>query len=153
MSDELDELVAEVDEDAEELEIDLSEAADFEVIDGKRPVEIVAVKVGKSKNAPNHPYIEAKLKVIGDEDAGRIVFKTLMLKGKGAGITRRFLTVMESGIDFDAAPPRISPAKLVGLRGIAVLAADKREEYKHKTVVNDMLPFEDSAAAEADELD
>lgn len=152
-NDELDELVAEVELEAGELEIDLSEAKDFEVIDGKRPVEIAEVKVTKSKGSEGKaslPMLELKLKVIGDEDAGRIVFKTLMLKGPGAGITKRYLTAFGADIDWDA--PKISPTALVNLRATATLHADPREEYKHKTVVKDIAEYVDSDTVDADEL-
>jgi hypothetical protein len=148
-NDELDELVASVELEAGELEIDLSEAKDFEVIDGTRPVEITEVKRATSKQS-KLPMLELKLVVIGDDDAGRVVFKTLMLKGPGAGITKRYLTAFQADIDWDA--PKISPQALVGLKANAVLTADTREEYKHKTVVKDIREYEDSATVDADEL-
>lgn len=149
-NDEFDDLVAAVDADADELEIDLSEAKDFAPINGKRQVEVVGTKRGVAKDS-GHPYIEAKFKVVEDEDRNRIVFKTLMLKGAGAGITKTFLNALGAGIDWDA--PKISPAALVGLRGTAVLAADTREGYEHKTVVKNMLPAADAEPdPDADEV-
>lgn len=148
-NEEMDDLVAAVDADADELEIDLSEAKEFSVIEGKRRVEVIDTKRGVSKEK-KEPFIELKMKVIDDEDTNRVVFKMLMLKGGGAGITKRYLTALGAGIDWDA--PRISPAALVGLKGIATLGPDPREEYKHKTVVKDISPDEDPDAVASDEL-
>lgn len=154
MSEALDEMMARAAEEGAELtddevEIDLSEAVNFDPFSDTVPVEIAvaALKHGKESKKP---YIELKLRVFEGEYEGRILWTNLNLTGKGAGFSRDKLAAFGHPIDEDN--PKVSPKKLVGAQGMAVCAPDTREGYEHKVLVSSIKKYVTAAEAEAENL-
>jgi hypothetical protein len=138
-----------IDAEADELEIDLSEAETYEPFEAKVPVEIVAAatKFGKESKKP---YLELKLRVFEGEFEKRVLWTNINLTGKGAGFGVEKLAAFGYAIDKDK--PRVKPSALVGLKATAACAPDEREEYAHKVVVGKITRYVSEAEASADEL-
>ena len=131
----------------DEVEIDLSEAVSFEAITADVPVEIVAAEL---KKGPKARYIELKLRVFEGEHEKRLFWTNATVSGKGAGIG--FDELNAFGADIDRKAPKVSCKALIGLRAVASVAPDKREEYAHKTVVGRIKRYVSEADKEAANL-
>lgn len=148
MSTELDDILAAGRADAEDaLVMDLSEAVDndFTPFDGRHPIVVEKVTVGKIKTGDNagKGKLDLTCKVTSGEFENRKLFPTLPLAGKGAGMTKRFLAGL--GYEIDPEAPSIDPKALIGLEGIAVCKIkDAEGTYKAKTEIKDILPLDEA---------
>lgn len=124
-----------------EVILDLSEAkGDFEPLTGTWPVEVLEATFALTKTN-QEPSIDLKLRIFEGPNTGRVLFKKLMLKGAGSGITKRAVESLGYEIDWDAVPLKLVPRRFVGLKCHVSTVPDKRPEYKHKTEITSFTTY------------
>lgn len=142
----------------DDVDIDLSEAINFDPFEADDlPFEVIAAekKIGKTSKAP---YIELTVKAFDHEEfAGRQLYTNVNLTGKGAGIGFDTLEALgatdKAGNLVTRDNPKVNPGRLVGLKGLAKVRIKPAEgEYKAKAEIKRVRPYVSDAVAEASDL-
>jgi len=160
IEDELNELLDQAQAEGEdigddEVEIDLSEAVNFDPFTARVSVEVTAAAL-RHGNDSKAPYIEFKMRVFEGEYEGRCLWTNVSLTGKGAGFGFDKLSALgaksKDGTLISREHRRISISGLKGLRAAVDVAPDKRKEYKHKAEVGKFHKYVSPDAAAAEDI-
>lgn len=137
-NDELDDLLeaaaAQEELDEDEVELDLSESAEYEPFEGQFAAQFTKVEFTHAKGGTKGPMLKTELTVIEEGDhKGRRAWPNLMLGGRGAWKTKQAYAAAGVELDLDATPVKIKPKALKNKVVFVTFEIKSQEGYKDKT--------------------